>query len=73
MNLFTDWSYKNPDEWKTQFPKDCGGERQSPINIEMESTKPGEPVGLKWNNYKKIAKTASVSNNGHTRKILGSI
>jgi len=36
------WSYKNADSWEENFPE-CGGESQSPVNINTE--KAGDTVG----------------------------
>ncbi len=70
----SDWSYSGddgPDTWSTNFPT-CGGQSQSPIDIDPYATVPPMPKGrcpkpLKPLKFKKYGKELSgtLINNGH--------
>ncbi|XP_065262661.1 carbonic anhydrase 9 [Emys orbicularis] len=61
------WSYADKDEWQLEFP-DCGGQMQSPINIDTNSTifsRELQPVVLAGYNLDP-SEQLSLMNNGHT-------
>lgn len=67
-----DFSYDDPDRWAETDP-DCGGSRQSPIDIVRESAAPpplehAAPLLLEGGTRKPVSITAT--NNGHTAQYM---
>ncbi|XP_044020116.1 carbonic anhydrase 1-like [Aphidius gifuensis] len=60
-----DWSYENPDDWKTNYP-DCGGENQSPIDLVENDTIQFGALDLDWKNYEKLPKSVKAVNIGRS-------
>ncbi|XP_050799593.1 carbonic anhydrase 9 isoform X2 [Gopherus flavomarginatus] len=61
------WSYADKDEWQLEFPF-CGGQKQSPINIDTNSTifsRELQPIVLAGYNLDP-SEQLSLMNNGHT-------
>ncbi|XP_067399613.1 carbonic anhydrase 9-like [Emydura macquarii macquarii] len=61
------WSYADKAQWKTDFP-DCGGQMQSPINIDTNSTmysRELQAIVLSGSNLDP-SKRLGLMNNGHT-------
>ncbi|XP_074850561.1 carbonic anhydrase 9-like isoform X2 [Carettochelys insculpta] len=70
------WSYADKAQWQSSFP-DCGGQRQSPIDIDTNSTVFGhelQPIVLAGYNLDP-SERLSLRNNGHTvvLKLPGSL
>ncbi|KFB38203.1 AGAP013402-PA-like protein [Anopheles sinensis] len=65
--LVADFSYEDPDRWAETDP-DCGGSRQSPIDIELQSTTPavGGGAALQLDGSARKPVSITVTNNGHT-------
>jgi carbonic anhydrase len=67
----TSWSYDNghgngPANWKNSFPQ-CGGSKQSPIDIKPESAKQENMGDITFQGYNTSAGYSyKVNNNGHT-------
>ncbi|CAG2058301.1 unnamed protein product [Timema podura] len=63
--------HDGPDVWPLDYPE-CGGYRQSPINLEsktmfhLSGSKP-----LRWKNYWTYPVNMTLSNNGHTVELKG--
>ncbi|RWS21036.1 Carbonic anhydrase 7-like protein, partial [Leptotrombidium deliense] len=73
-----DWVYKKKgdipgeDEWPDSWP-DCGGERQSPINIISRNVVRDPNLNLQFDGYYKALNKPFVQNNGHTVAVASSI
>lgn len=63
------WSYSGttgPSEWPTSYPN-CGGQRQSPIDIDSASASYADGLGLDFTNYDQPSTGEfTVTNNGHS-------
>ncbi|XP_071447276.1 carbonic anhydrase 13-like [Hetaerina americana] len=61
-----------PRTWPKTFPT-CGGERQSPININMDKVEELTGLGmeLRFKNYDSQPMEMAISNNGHTLTLTG--
>lgn len=56
--------YKNADLWKNEFPE-CNGTRQSPIDIDLTSSKMFIPRSLKLKNYNGLPTAMKLTNDGN--------
>ncbi|KAG7155749.1 Carbonic anhydrase 14-like 1 [Homarus americanus] len=65
-----DWSYSGndngPEHWKDMYPE-CGGERQSPVNVDTEDVVGEEPwPEFQWHHFKTVPKMMTLTNTGHS-------
>jgi carbonic anhydrase len=58
--------FKDPNEWKEHFSS-CGGEHQSPINLDLSKAMAVDYPKFSFNNYDQVF-PEMVTNNGHTGK-----
>ncbi|XP_067133279.1 carbonic anhydrase-like [Centruroides vittatus] len=67
-----DWGYSGkmgPENWDDDYPT-CGGNRQSPIDIDVDQVKKDENLKLiKFFGYETHIKDAILENNGHTAQL----
>lgn len=67
-----EWSYggeTGPDHWSDSYPN-CGGQNQSPIDIDSQSTTTVQGLDLIYTNYDQpIDGQFTVTNNGHSVQI----
>merc|ERR1739838_74346 len=70
--LGSGWQYTGkhgPEHWKQSDPV-CGGQAQSPINIDRNAAVPDHSLkSFVLDGYDKSVKTVQVSNNGHSVKV----
>ena len=67
-NLHINFLYiKDPNEWKEHFSS-CGGEHQSPINLDLKKAMAVDYQRFSFNNYNQVF-PEMVTNNGHTGTI----
>ena len=59
--------YLDTKLWKEHFSA-CGGEHQSPINLDLKNTIVAEYESFNFHNYDKVYPEI-ISNNGHTGTI----
>ena len=61
------FDYTNPDDWSEDYPE-CGGSRQSPINIDIQDVKmmenKSQPLG--GSGYDTQPLSMTITNNGHS-------
>lgn len=55
----------DPNQWPINYPT-CGGERQSPIDLDVVTAIETEYPTLSFGNYNKVIPVESLTNNGHT-------
>ncbi|KAG7169302.1 Carbonic anhydrase 2-like 2 [Homarus americanus] len=70
-SLTPHWSYTGetgPENWPKFFPI-CGGDSQSPVNIETANAQSTIYLPFLFTNYNKKAATTSLMNNGHTAQV----
>ncbi|XP_043478898.1 carbonic anhydrase 2-like isoform X2 [Leptopilina heterotoma] len=60
--------YKDADLWKNEFPE-CGGTRQSPIDLDLTSSKMFIPKSLKLKDYNGLPTAMKLTNDGHGVKV----
>ncbi|XP_069687684.1 carbonic anhydrase 1-like [Periplaneta americana] len=64
-------NHNGPDTWINHFPH-CGGENQSPININTCQAIVVNPSdALEWDNYTVAPYFMNITNDGHTVKVTG--
>ncbi|KAG7155750.1 carbonic anhydrase 2-like [Homarus americanus] len=68
-----DWSYSGndngPEHWKDMYPE-CGGERQSPVNVDTEDVVGEEPwPEFQWHHFKTVPKMMTLTNTGHSAQV----
>ncbi|XP_017477473.1 PREDICTED: carbonic anhydrase 2-like [Rhagoletis zephyria] len=65
----TEWDHRNASRWISDFPQ-CGGTRQSPINLDNRDTIGSNIPPLQFKNYAKpFFRRLMLVNNGHTANI----
>ncbi|XP_069177309.1 carbonic anhydrase 2 isoform X1 [Procambarus clarkii] len=71
----SDWSYEGdtgPSHWAEHYPE-CGGSRQSPINIESWAALGDEPfTPFKFHGYATIPDSMTITNTGHSAQVSSS-
>ena len=53
--------------WATDYPT-CGGDRQSPVNIDSDDVFPADYSDFTFSLNYKILQKGMIENNGHSRK-----
>jgi carbonic anhydrase len=65
-----DWSYNNVKDWNRVYLKDCGGQNQSPIDIQTAKLTPSNSLGTfsfsEAYEQSSNSSTYEMINNGHT-------
>jgi carbonic anhydrase len=59
------WNYEDPDSWSDTYAN-CGGTRQSPVNIDIKTINKNLRLRLAFNNFEVKPLNMSWFNNGHT-------
>ena len=62
-----EWDYGDTN-WTTEYPS-CGGSKQSPINIDTDTTMSADYSDFMFSIGYKVAQVGTLENNGHTCKL----
>merc|ERR1711915_75247 len=66
VTCLTTWNYDKPEMWEEDYPS-CGGERQSPINLQDAVFQYKLEESMNFTDYQEInMENTIISNNGHT-------
>ncbi|XP_057325625.1 carbonic anhydrase 6-like isoform X2 [Microplitis mediator] len=66
--ISAEYSYKDPDTWKEQYPQ-CGGTEQSPIDVtdyDMRKNFADSAYRINLEHYKTVPAKMTMKNNGHS-------
>jgi len=63
------WSYEDKNDWPQLFPEQCGGRRQSPVNLDFSTSEYQDFGALTFGAYNETPSSWDATNNGHSAQL----